>query len=218
MSLGGAALAATGINTADLIAGIPFWGDGSEEDADPAAPYSSHPWDIAVLGGLRLPGICDYKPTGVAGIEIDKKKTKGSHGAKITILGYDPRTFDITCEVWTAAQWKVVQDVVRHLWKGATATAADEANASISVYYPGLRLVGIGTAIIAGVTPPVKGSFESSRIIAFHMHERVTSKGSVTKSPTGSVTVVQPLRNSTPSNVAETSPGNDKNYTSLLPK
>lgn len=205
---------ASAVNVADLISGIPFWGDGTEEDNDPAAPYSSHPWDVAVLAGLKLPGICDSKPTGIAAIEIDKKKAKGSHGAKVTILGYNPGTFDITCEVWTAAQWQVVQDVVRRLWKGSTATAADEAKASITVYHPGLRLVLVGTAIIVGITPPTKGTFEGSRIITFHMHERVTTSKSVTTSPKGSVTVVENLKNTkTPSNVAETKPGSDRKFT-----
>lgn len=66
----------------------PFWGDQPDS------------WDAVYLAGVRIPGLCTV---GGKGFEqrVDKKKTAGKHGAKITRTGNECADIDITVRMWT---------------------------------------------------------------------------------------------------------------------
>jgi hypothetical protein len=201
---------------AALGGSIEFWGNGSEEDLD--GVIAKHPWDVAYLANMALPGICEVKMVSVARVEIDKKKPKGVNYARVTILGYDPGTFDVSCKIWTRDHWTKLQQIVRTIWKGPTAERGDQA--SIAVRHPILRLAKVYSAIVVGFTPGVPGPEAGTMVFTFHLHENPRAQNkNVTASPAGSTTVVDPLSLSGgSSNGPAPMPSADKNFMSPVPK
>jgi hypothetical protein len=199
------------------MARAPFW--GSDSGVEDGELYSSHPWDIVYLAGRPLPGLCEVKPTGVASLEVDKKKGKGISGARLTIVGYDPKTFDISCEIMTAEQWEVIQDIIEALWT-VPKKKVRLAGEGLTVHHPSLQAVKIFTAVIVGITPAVKGSAEGSKVVTFHMQESVLPTKSAVKTVKKSeqVPLAPEREDQPPKNFAPVSPGNDRNYTSPFPR
>lgn len=93
------------------MASAPGW--GGEGDGE---TYSSNSWDIVWLGGIPLPGTCEVKPGSITTLAIDQGKAPGRNGARLTIKGYDPKDFIVSCEVRPGAQWDALQDAIQQLW------------------------------------------------------------------------------------------------------
>jgi len=65
--------------------------------------FSKLAWNTVLIGGiLPTPGLAevDCKKSR----DLDKKKSKGSDGARITISGYEPAIIAITITIWTPDQ------------------------------------------------------------------------------------------------------------------
>lgn len=76
-----------------------------------AVPYagSSQPY---------TPGVCTVKVT--KGREIDKKKSSGSDGARLTMHGIDPAMVEVRVVMWTPQQWRELQSLWEILFPGPT--------------------------------------------------------------------------------------------------
>lgn len=94
------------------MAGQPFWGGASAE----GPTFSEDPFDVVFIGGDPLPGVCEVK--GIAQLEIDKKKVKGTNGHTITVTGFQPGPFEVTVTVWTSEQDEFLQAWLDKFWIG----------------------------------------------------------------------------------------------------
>lgn len=99
-----------------------FWGSPVIQMSDgtlscpgyTGATYSSRIWDFvgiklpaALLSGsmqAKTPGACEVNC--LRERDVDKKKKKGSDGARITLAGLEPATVDIKVTIWTPEQLK----------------------------------------------------------------------------------------------------------------
>lgn len=85
-------------SAATAAGGVPFWGD------------NPNAWDKCVLAGVELPGIANVEPTVEA--KVDHKAIPGTHGAKLTYLGYEPAKVKISLTLWTPEQLQAYQELV----------------------------------------------------------------------------------------------------------
>jgi hypothetical protein len=164
--------------------GQPFWGLNDEGASANEAPlFSTDPWDTFFLGARQLPGECELQGVQVARIEVNKKKGKGLDGARITLAGYDPREFQVLCQIATPAQWAELEDVVDVYWRipGKKSTLSQ---VTITVGHPGLAFLKIYTAVLIGITPPMPGKIDGTKVVTFSFLEapQVPKKKNVTKS------------------------------------
>lgn len=162
-----------------LSATVPFW-DDSPVNLVPSNAHLS-PWDICLLDGLQLPGLCQVQSKRRR--RLDVKKTKGSPGATITFCGTDPADVMITCRIWTQTHLDVYQFVVGLL----SPTAKDAKFTAIDIDHPSLTLLGIHSVVIQhvdGLQPSsVKGVWETKISCIEYIPP---SKKNVTKTATGS--------------------------------
>lgn len=88
-----------GPTSAAIATGLPFWGDAPDA------------WDRALIAGRLVPGrvVVEAKVKN----RIDKKSIPGTHGAKMTHIGYEPAEVTLTIEIWTAAQLDELRSIVQ---------------------------------------------------------------------------------------------------------
>lgn len=164
--------------------GQPFWGLNDEGQSSGEGPlFSTDPWDTFFLGARQLPGECELQGAQVARIEVNKKKGKGLDGARITLTGYDPREFQVVCQIATPEQWSELQDIVDIYWR-IPGKASNLSQVTLTVGHPGLAFLKIYTAVLVGVTPPLPGKIDGTKAVTFSFLEapQVTKKKNVTKS------------------------------------
>jgi hypothetical protein len=161
---------------------IPFWGLNDQGKSSNTAPlFATDPWDTFKIGTRQVPGECTLEPGGIAEIEVVKKKSKGSDGARLTLVGRDSKEFRVTVQVITAEQWAELQDVKNTYWRIPNKTN-NLADAAIPVSHPGLAFLNIYSAVLKGVGPPVEGKIEGSMSVTFTFLEaNQTGKKNVTK-------------------------------------
>ena len=86
----------------EATSGSPFWEDNPDA------------WDAVYLGGMRIPGLCAVSGKGFEQ-RIDKKKTAGKHGAKLTHTGNDCADFEIAVRMWTPEHLRDFERLMREL-------------------------------------------------------------------------------------------------------
>lgn len=162
----------------------PFWGGASAEGEN----FSLDPWDVVFIGGDPLPGICEVK--GIAQLEVDKKKAKGSHGSTITVTGYLPSPFEVTVTVWTEDQKDFLEAWITKFWinpQKEPPKPKGQPQVSLALDHPACAMLGIDTCIVLGISMLEDGSFEGSKVIRIKLMDgRVTEKKNVTKTAEGS--------------------------------
>ena len=190
-----------------------FWGNASHI----GATFADDPWDIVELGGDPLPGICEVK--GLAQLELDKKKQKGTNGLTLTVTGYQPGPFEITCTVWTQEQWEFLLAWIQKFWIQPQLARAEfsEVNkrtsstedgkpiykkvkvknrapqVALDVRHPALEAIGIMACTIQGISMPESTSAEGFKMVRIKVVEH---------KPSGKVTVVKTAKGSSSGNVA----------------
>jgi hypothetical protein len=146
---------------------VPFWGLNDDGKSSSSAPlFAKDPWDTFKLGTRQFPGECTLEPSGIAAIEVLKKKGKGTDGARITLVGRDCKEFRVTCQIVTAEQWAELQDVKNTYWRIPNKTNR-LADASLPVSHPGLDFLNIYSAVLVAVGPPVEGKIDGSMAVTF---------------------------------------------------
>lgn len=179
--------------------GAAFWGRGTQGYEGPL--YSSNPHDIVILGGLKLPGICEVKALPTQ--EYGREKAPGREGASIILQGYLPGPIDISVLMWTPRQWEVFQDVMDLVWQPSgkisagfskrgqqfyssiDKTSADASQIkrgaalaeqrAISIAHPALQEAHITKVVVTGRSLPERGPFPQSRIVNIKCLEFVQS-------------------------------------------
>jgi hypothetical protein len=164
--------------------GQPMWGLNDQGFSSSDAPlFSTDPWDVFWLGTRKLPGECDIVPGGVAAVEVNVKKGKGTSGARVTLAGYAPKQFQVTCEICTDDQWAELQDIIDVYWTTPN-KASNLTQIAVSVFHPNLAWIKIYSAVLVGVTPLVRGkSGEGFKMTTLTFQENAQpTKKNVTKS------------------------------------
>lgn len=179
------------------MAGAAFWGNAANE----GPTFSSDPWDKVYLGGTALPGICEVK--GLAQLELDKKKQKGTNGLTLTVTGYQPGPFEVVCTVWTQAQWEYLLGWIDLYWltpqaarpqftKTKKRTGSDEKTGksifkevttknrqpqvAIDIQHPAVAAIGITSCTIQGVSIPESASADGVKAIHIKVVENRPSE------------------------------------------
>jgi hypothetical protein len=185
------------------MAGIEFWGN----DAHIGPTFALDAWDLVYLGGDPLPGICDIK--GLAQLELDKKKTKGTNGVRLTVTGYQPGPFEVSVKIWTADQWDFMQAWIDTFWIGPrkarpefttskkktgtdpvthaaifrdVTTKNRAPQVAISITNPRTELLGITSCVVQGVSIPEDSDGGDVKVIKIKLVEHVEPTGKATKS------------------------------------
>lgn len=164
--------------------GQPLWGLNDQGFSSSFAPlFFTDPWDTFWIGTRQMPGECNVLNGAIAQIEINKKKGKGTDGARLTLAGYDPGEFPVTVEITTAEQWAELQDIVDIYWtipnKGSTIPQV-----AVTVYHPNLAWLKIYSAVLKHISPMAPGKVEGSKMTTLTFQENVATKKhrNVTKS------------------------------------
>lgn len=210
------------------MGGIPFWANPSiatfgraGADGGPSGPIYAEdavlgdgsaigkPHDTVKFAGIRLPGICEVK--GIAQLQVDNKKGKGLDGSTITITGYQPGPFEVSCKTWTDPQWDVLQAAIADLWTAPTKKSKLQSVA-VDVVHPWLQLLKIKSCAIVGVSLPEPGPEVGTKIVRFKCIENVPSKKKKVKTAKGSSVgrVQQYASGEAPKNAAPTKPSANK--------
>lgn len=188
------------------MAGSPFWGGSAAEGE---TFLYNEPWFLGWIAGRPLPGKTTVSPGTVASLDFEDKKAKGRHGSNITIYGYKPGTYDLSCEIWTADQHTAIQAVIDAVWT-VPKKKAKISELGLTVHHPALAEVKIFSGVLIGVDPPKDGgSLEGAKVYRFRFREFVPpSKDNATKTAKASaVTVAEPLRkDQAPKNAAPPRP------------
>lgn len=163
-----------------MAGSIAFWGSGVETETTLSngagdklrtinETYASHPWDRALVANIALPGICAVLD-GLTEIGIDNKNPDGKDGSAITVKGYRPGPFVISCTVWTEEQWEILQGIIGRVWRRPE-KRAKVADVAIAVHHPALELYGIASAVLQGMTFPRDVPFDGAKTIHFKFLE-----------------------------------------------
>jgi hypothetical protein len=153
------------------VATSPFWGLNAQGETPNEEPTFFHdPWDTFYVNGDQLPGFCEVVNKDVAQIEVEKKKGKNSAGATITVLGYEPGSFDVVCRIVTPAQWSSFQFFRRKYWAGPS-KKAKPPSLTVTIGHPDLNSLGITRAVIIGFPLAEKSDVEGAKNFRIRFHE-----------------------------------------------
>ncbi len=124
--------------------------------------YSKNPWDIVVIGGMKVPGIC--KVRACPALAFDQKHPAGADGDVITVHGRRSATVDIDVVIWTQDQWSKLQVLVPNIWRkpGKKDKTKDLA---LTISHSAIDLLGINAVVIVSVSVPDAGPIPQSKVI-----------------------------------------------------
>lgn len=138
--------------------------------------YSANPWDLVILGGEKLPGICSIKCE--PQLQIDQQKGPKHDGAILTLHGTLPSPVEISVTIWTAEQWAKFVTLIPLWWRkplkdasgkkalgGREKKDATLMQAASFIYHPGLTPFGITQVIVKGVSLPEPASAPQSKVV-----------------------------------------------------
>jgi hypothetical protein len=185
------------------MGGVPFWSNPSTVDGFGGEGTGTGPagqvyaedailgdgskigsaWDTVKFAGIRLPGVCEVK--GVAALQVDNKKPKQADGSTISITGYMPGPFEVTCMVWTDTQWDVLQKAIDVLWETPT-KKSKLASVAVDVSHPGLQTLRIKSCAIVSVSLPEPGREVGTKLVRFKCIENTPPKKKKAKTAKGS--------------------------------
>lgn len=192
-----------------------FWGNAAHE----GPTFALDPWDLVTIGD-PLPGVCEVK--GIAQLELDKKKQKGTNGLTLTVTGYQPSPFEVSVVTWTEEQKEFLEAWIEKWWltprrerpqfvatkkkDGTTVRTKNRAPmVAVDIDHPALQMLGIISCTIQGISIPEAGPFEGSKIIKIKVVEHVAPDGkNVVKTAKGSATNVRLATRLQPKAKAET--------------
>lgn len=141
---------------------IPFW--DPDEEGYSAPLYAPNPWDTMKIGGIQVPGIVEV--TASAGLAYEKSKPSGSHGARITLTGKDPRPVEVKVYVCTPEQWDALQTLIGRVYSGDRKTAK-----AYDAEHPKLALYRIKALLVVDVAGPDTGRVAGERVVTLKCEE-----------------------------------------------
>jgi hypothetical protein len=152
--------------------------------------YSTNEWDIVFLDGVGLPGICDVK--GIAELKVDNKKTPGKDGSTITITGYQPGPFEVTCKVWMPEQLDILVEAIDRIWNLPRRPLPNDTRSAqlkrlrkpLSIGHPKTTIFEINYCIVRGVALLEEDSVFGVKVMRFKCQEwRPSGVKNVTATP-----------------------------------
>lgn len=152
--------------------------------------FAKWDWDFVKIGDRKTPGLCEVTPQKAR--DVDKKKAAGSNGARLTIHGIDPGSFEIAITIWTPEQLKALRELWLYVFpptnqrpRGASPTAPWPP--AFDVQHPALKTHAIKSAVFISGDGPKPGSIKGSRVFTIKAVEYLApSKKNVTQSPVAS--------------------------------
>lgn len=150
---------------------IPFWDPVTSTADGPPGLAPEDPWDVCILAGFVLPGLCTVK--GAPTLSFDKKKGGGVDGATITVNGYLPGPIEIELLMWTDGQWQDFQNFVApKIWRKPN-KKSKASELAVDVSHPAFDLWGISQVVILGVSLPENGPSVGTKVVKFKCVEFV---------------------------------------------
>lgn len=163
-------------------------------------------WDLAVLGGNKLPGKTKLTRGGIK-LKVDVKAKAGADGGTVTLHGLDPQQFDLENTTWTEEQREELYRVLR-----LVAPRPGGKPAIISLDHPAVRHFGfpIGVLVIGCGPLLPQGPCITKITLTLQHAQRIhngathTAKGAAQRQPIRNVTDLQsnPLPTDGPMSVA----------------
>lgn len=105
-----------GVSVETSESGVPYWdsiGDGLDGNEGP--DYMTDPHDVAIINGLKVPGITRVK--GLPKKKIDVPKAPARDGGPPTDRGHENARLEVTFQVWTTSQWRLLQVILKKIWR-----------------------------------------------------------------------------------------------------
>lgn len=133
--------------------GAPFWFD------------NPRPWDNPTIGGMEFPGISEVKVRTVR--DIDKKKSPGSTGATITVLGANPAEGEIVVTVWEKDQLATLERIMSVLMPKTGKNKVEP----FEIVHPKLKMHNVSKVIISEVDGPNPASLRGAMQVTFKFIE-----------------------------------------------
>jgi hypothetical protein len=126
---------------------IPFWGDavGSLDPGNSQFPV----WDVVLLNGQTLPGLCAV--TGKRAKRYDVKKSKGVDGATLTGQGFDLADIKIVERLWTREHLNALY-VLMPVLEAPSSQVPGQVQSALQIYHPALALRSIFHVVIEHVS------------------------------------------------------------------
>lgn len=118
-------------------------------------------WDTLTIDGEQVPGLCAV--SGSLKFDVEVKKAKGKDKATTTDNGISPTKFEVKIRIWTAEQWGEFCAIAARLLP----RTPGGARTPVRVDHPGLRICGIGKAVVEEFDipqPPEAGTIFETRI------------------------------------------------------
>jgi len=149
----------------------PFWDVVNWDDEGKAYGisgdmFSSNPWDVVKINGSPLPG--RWTATATPSLQLDVQKPNGYDGAALVEKGYVPAGITMTGLLWTPDQWAHFQEMIPSFWRQAHKWAVNDTKKqqlqivgqqlAVTISYPGLAPLAIGSMVIYQITPPEDAS------------------------------------------------------------
>lgn len=143
------------------------------------SPLYGTGWDLAVIGGEKVPGH-SYITSGGVHLKEDQKKKAGVHGGNPTYHGIDPQKFELVVNVWTDEQIAKLAELCAK-WVPSTANEPK----GVLVDHPAIRMLRIvASFFITGATILGPSKDFHGRSMTFHLRHRLPEKKPATVSPT----------------------------------
>jgi hypothetical protein len=140
-----------------------FWDTNTAGYEDLTAKYVSE-WDTVKIGGNQAPGIAEV--TASSSRSVDEKKPIGTHGARVTALGYTPAKIDIRIYVWTPAQLDALDKFLAALWP-TVAKKVNDSTKGLDISHPALNThMHIKSVVITDISALQPGNAPGQKMVA----------------------------------------------------
>jgi hypothetical protein len=162
-----------------------------------------------------MPGKCWIEGSGISAIEVERKKGKGTSGARISFFGYEPKEFAMLCRIATPEQWQLYQQIEDKFWAGPLKTDRPP-QLTVKVSYPDLLRLRVFQAVLIAVPPAETSDVEGAKNFRWKFHEQVKQKPHKAKSAAGALPPEDPqLPASSPLNFTPALPSQTQSNMSL---
>lgn len=156
---------------------------------------SSNAWDTVVLigpaGRLETPGVAKVSPQ--SSLSIDAESVPGEDGREIVEVRYQPLTFSVELDMWTAEHLKAMTTLISNY-----GPAKDRKGERLQVVHPVTALFDINEVILKEITLEPPGKEGQRAVLEFEewwpeglVKKRVPKAGSSGAAPTGAA--VEPV-------------------------
>jgi hypothetical protein len=134
-----------------------FW---NQDFPDPREPAGA--WDRLLINDFLCPGVATVEAEPHR--RVDRKLPKQSNHEKVTVTGYTPSDITITIKVWTAEQFRILQEhFLDRIWAGPS----KGTNPAVTVVHHQLALVKCNPMmLITSISTLRDGPEQGTKVLA----------------------------------------------------